>query len=175
MRDTLGLFIRALNSEVFTVSSEETLGAGRRGYLLISGVSSVETSAEGGETGCALIFTVGSAGANELPVYWSCIKTAKTQSTADKRILLRRKGLRRDRAGSAPTEHEKVLFIHTAEDVLTNFEIILSGEDGNHGIIRHLQVQVLGQDSIQLHWVRPLIAPRDESGFRLPVERYPFL
>lgn len=99
MRDTLGLFIRALNSEVFTVSSEETPGAGRRGYLLISGVSSVETPGEGGETGCALIFAVGSAGANELPVYWSCIKTAKTQSTADKRILLRRKGFRRDRAG----------------------------------------------------------------------------
>jgi hypothetical protein len=84
---------------VFTVSSEGTPGGGGRGGLLISGVSSSETAAAGGETGCVLIFAVGSAGANEVPVCWSCNRTAKKQSTADKRILFRRKGLRRDGTG----------------------------------------------------------------------------
>jgi hypothetical protein len=69
MRDTFRLFIMALNSEAFAVSSEETLAAGRRGYLVKSGVSSTETPAGGRRAGCVLVFAVGSAGAKELPVY----------------------------------------------------------------------------------------------------------
>jgi hypothetical protein len=59
----------ALNSELFAVSSEETLTAGRSGGVIKSGVSSAETPAGGRSAGDALVFEVGSAGANELPVY----------------------------------------------------------------------------------------------------------
>ena len=157
MRDTLRLFRKTLNSEVFTVSSEGTPGGGGRGELLISGVSSAETPVAGGETGCMLIFAVGSAGANEVPVCWSCIRTAKIQSTADKRILFKREGSPPWRGWAAPTEHEKVFFIHTAEDVLTTFEFTLSGEDGNHGTIKALDKLWAKIQFKIIYWTRSLV------------------
>jgi len=81
------------------VSSEITLAAERRGYLSNSGVGSAETLAGGRRTGRWLICEVGSAGANELLVYRSDIRTAKAQSTAEKRIPFKGKDLRRDKAG----------------------------------------------------------------------------
>jgi hypothetical protein len=84
--------------------------------LFISGVGSVETPAaereavsallsaagsagSGREARSILVFAVGSAGANELLLCWPWIRTAKTQSTADKRIFFKGKDTRRDKAG----------------------------------------------------------------------------
>jgi len=114
--------------------SEETLGIGRRGYSFISGVGSAETFAVGWGAGGTLlsavdpagsgrearrilVFAVGSAGANELPVYWPWIRTAKTQSTADKRIFFKGKDPRRDKAGR-PLESIKRFSSYTPRRML---------------------------------------------------------
>jgi hypothetical protein len=116
LNEPFRLFRKATNSEAFATPSEETLGIGRREELVILGVDSAETpAAERGEvvaflsaTGSAgsgreargiLVFAVGSAGANELSLYWPWIRIAKTQSTTDKRIFLKGKDTRRDKAG----------------------------------------------------------------------------
>jgi hypothetical protein len=99
MRDTLRLFMMALNSEPFAASSGVTLTAGRGGYLSSSGVGSPETLAAGRGTARGLICEVGSAGANELLVYRSDIRTAKAQSTAEKRIPFKGRDLRRRKTG----------------------------------------------------------------------------
>jgi hypothetical protein len=52
--------------------------------------------------GSALVSAVGSAGTNELSIYWPGIRTAKMERTAGRRIFFREKGLRRARAGRPP-------------------------------------------------------------------------
>jgi hypothetical protein len=116
LKELFRLFRKATNSEAFATPSEETLGIGRREELVILGVDPAETPAaerrevaaflsvagsagSGREARSIIVFAVGSAGANELPVYWPWIRTAKTQSTAEKRIFFKGKGPRRDKAG----------------------------------------------------------------------------
>ena len=68
------------------------------------------------------------------------------------------------------SEHQKVLFIYTAEDVLTNLEIVLSAEDGDHGNMKDLDYRQkirykirLSKTSCPTPWTRFPPAPLRNS------------
>ena len=70
----------------------------------------------------------------------------------------------------APAEYREVFFVDTAEDVLTNFEFFLSGEDRDHDLMN--RCQVIGQNPASgkaSHTVLRPVRPSPRLETRVPL------